>query len=496
MVRSNSAPTHHAPVPTLTPDVQHRFNARVLDPQVVLHTPHDVPTQATAYVANSLIIHGTTDQVSMEALRTLRVAAQEEQIAIHVDDSGPKTRQLFADVSPAAAQVIDQHWPTKVSLRRRSKLPMPSVDAWELMQHTRLLGAAHNLNLEHIVHAVPSSVHEPLRPSGAVGDAQQINSFAKIPVQVVGADPALHAPSVHRTPNVVVLDTEIGEHPWFTDPEQVQRSATVMGIDLGIDGRFGPPPATTVDVTGTLSPAAGHGTFIAGLIRQTCPQARVIGIPTFDDDGVVNEHSLLTSLVLLLARHIVASERNEETGIVDVLTLSLGYYHEQPKDRAHTSSLARIVGAMAEHGITVVASAGSDTTLAPIMPAAVSAEVTAAGHAPMVSVGSLNPGGKSVSWFSNAGQWVTCHREGANLISTIDVPGFPADQPRSQRSGSPSNAPAGGFALWTGTSFAAPVFAGQVAALMANGPVAVDRASLIKRAHEAVQENLSEGTAG
>ena len=38
----------------------------------------------------------------------------------------------------------------------------------------------------------------------------------------------------------------------------------------------------------------------------------------------------------------------------------------------------------------------------------------------MVSVGALNPN-RTIALFSNAGDWVTCHRPGAALVSTFPI---------------------------------------------------------------------------
>ena len=37
---------------------------------------------------------------------------------------------------------------------------------------------------------------------------------------------------------------------------------------------------------GVLDPDAGHGTFIAGLIRQNCPDADILAVRVMGGDGV------------------------------------------------------------------------------------------------------------------------------------------------------------------------------------------------------------------
>ena len=93
---------------------------------------------------------------------------------------------------------------------------------------------------------------------------------------------------------------------------------------------------------------------------------------------------------------------------------------------------------------------------------------------PVVSVGALNPDLRSVALFSNAGDWVCCHRQGAALVSTMPTTFDGSLQPvapvRINGGGlrstiDPDNFH-GGFATWSGTSFAAPILAAEVAELL------------------------------
>ena len=94
-----------------------------------------------------------------------------------------------------------------------------------------------------------------------------------------------------RRPVVALLDTGAGAHPWLPSTI-VDRAPTVAGLPIGLTD-----PATAPEVTGTLnSPLegsldsdAGHGTFIAGLIRQTCPDANILAVRVMYSDGVVEE---------------------------------------------------------------------------------------------------------------------------------------------------------------------------------------------------------------
>ena len=123
----------------------------------------------------------------------------------------------------------------------------------------------------------------------------------------------------------------------------------------------------------------------------------------------------------------------------------------------------------------MVASAGNDATSRPCYPAAFAApELTPAatrGRVPVSAVGALNPDG-TVAMFSNDGPWVRYLRQGAGLVSTV-----PTDLDGSLEATSTLVTSRGevrstidpddfssGFAVWSGTSFSAPLFAGQLAA--------------------------------
>ena len=95
---------------------------------------------------------------------------------------------------------------------------------------------------------------------------------------------------------------------------------------------------------------------------------------------------------------------------IDVLNLSLGYYHETPEDELFARTLQRPAGAGAPRGCAVVCSAGNDATDRPTLPGG-AVEVAGRGfrrrrarRTPRrhVSVGALNPNA-SVALFSNIG---------------------------------------------------------------------------------------------
>jgi len=79
-----------------------------------------------------------------------------------------------------------------------------------------------------------------------------------------------------------------------------------------------------------------------------------------------------------------------------------------------------------------------------------------------------------VALFSNDGPWVRFWRPGASLVSTMPTTFDGSDEPRNVVVGDRGETRAGldpddfsaGFGVWSGTSFAAPVFAGELAGLL------------------------------
>ena len=123
---------------------------------------------------------------------------------------------------------------------------------------------------------------------------------------------------------------------------------------------------------------------------------------------------------------------------IDVLSLSMGYYHETPEDLLFDPTMYDILRLMGECGVAVVCSAGNDATARPMFPAAFAPWADGKGGVPatkdvvpVVSVGALNPNGTD-ALFSNAGPWVRAYAPGAvgDEHAAAHVPGRPgADGP-------------------------------------------------------------------
>jgi subtilisin family serine protease len=101
---------------------------------------------------------------------------------------------------------------------------------------------------------------------------------------------------------------------------------------------------------------------------------------------------------------------------------------------------------------------------------------------PVVSVGALNPNNRTDALFSNTGGWVKVYRRGAAVLSTFPVTFKGGLEPtartvvryRMRETIDPDDF-SGGFGLWSGTSFAAPIAAGELAGALV-GKLEVDGA--------------------
>ncbi len=252
--------------------------------------------------------------------------------------------------------------------------------------------------------------------------------------------PAPSAPSAtpgKRRVTLALLDTGIGEHPWFTGRDWFQA--------CGDDVRDVPD----ADHDERLDSIAGHGTFIAGVVLQHAPGAHLVVEKVMDGDGSTDEMRLLRGLARLRSR-----ARNAATP-VDVISLSLGCYtHDDRPSPALQHGLAAW-----GHETVIVACAGNASSERPYWPAAMKR---------VIGVGSLDASGHDRASFSNYGWWVDACTVGDQVVSSF----FTFDGRSPQGRGGPAVTESfDGYARWSGTSFAAPRVAAAIAHAAAAGGV-------------------------
>lgn len=172
------------------------------------------------------------------------------------------------------------------------------------------------------------------------------------------------------------------------------------------------PPEDVADGVGNA--AWGHGTMVAGVIARLAPEAKIMPIRVLDADG--------NGSVLAVAKGIRYAVQHGAR----VVNLSLGGTRE-------FGVLTQVLRAATDAGVVVVAAAGNDGTDIPQYPA---------GFTGVIGVAAADPDDRKAS-FSTYGSDVALVAPGVGVRSTYGN---------------------GGYATWSGTSFAAP-FVSATAAL-------------------------------
>lgn len=183
----------------------------------------------------------------------------------------------------------------------------------------------------------------------------------------------------------------------------------------------------------TLTSGGGHGTFVAGVIRQIAPAAVVNVYKALDGEGTGDEERVACAILRAAADG------------ADIINLSLG--SETYRDRPPVA-LEAALQAIPDH-IVVVAAAGNQGSRRPFWPAAFKR---------VIAVAALDVDGGPAPW-SNRGSWVDLSTRGEGVVSTF-VYGEEAPEDDPNPENFEVKAP---WAMWSGTSFAAPQVAGLIA---------------------------------
>jgi hypothetical protein len=512
-------------VTSLSPALLARHGARVLDPAAVPVADPAAALRPTAYRTRTLLVP--------RRLQRDPFLAEINNVLARVG------MRLTATAGDDSRDDLLGGFPVTAVLERADEdaLPPVTVDAWTALTALRTATAKRGLDamltaadvatigLEHLLFGA-AITGSPEVHGHAAGDSYlTATSDSRIPVAVYADPPRRRtdgecAARFGRRPVIAVLDTGVRAHPWLgvtraapgaagyvTAPDgcvQVDQSiqdaiyGSALAAVTGGDGArklIRHPwdiPVTQDPLVGELSPATGHGTFIAGIVAQAVPDATVLSIRIMHSDDVVYEGDLAAALQQLVLRVAQAQDpAGPQSGLlIDALSLSLGYFPESPQDADYTSALKPVIDTLLSMGVLITASAGNDAVSRRCYPAAFAAAPRPAGVPPLVSVGALNPNGTRAI-FSDDGCWVTAWAPGAMVVSTfpVDVNGAfePAELvsgPPDRPDGQPPDRPdehwrtrealdpddfRGGFAVWSGTSFAAPALAAWLAAALVDG---------------------------
>ncbi|MFI9155047.1 S8/S53 family peptidase [Streptomyces sp. NPDC053367] len=291
---------------------------------------------------------------------------------------------------------------------------------------------------------------------------------------------------------VPVPRTETPNPALDSGPYDPETAVGVLVVDTGLmhDYRSYPPLAHTegdaqlreTDDQGVLQQYVGHGTFIAGLVAAVAPNTEITVSNALTDAGAILESDFGEKLF----------EAVDRGGWPDILSLSAG------TSNGRLDGLLGVENFMLEltsHRTLLVACAGNNASATPFWPAAYAGLPDFEDC--VLSVGALRGDGEFGACFSNHGSWVRAYAPGERLTGpltgfttpvpyvyqhstydacrygftytcTCQAPGHTGVLTEEQNGGSgkADQVMFEGFANWSGTSFAAPVAAGMIAAHM------------------------------
>jgi Subtilase family len=192
---------------------------------------------------------------------------------------------------------------------------------------------------------------------------------------------------------------------------------------------------------GYLDFDAGHGTFVAGIVQHVAPDAQIRMYRAIDSDGIAGE-------VAVACEMIHAAQHG-----ADIINLSLGCQTQDnipPVAIRAALEVIRELERAQDREILIVAAAGNYGDMTPCWPAA---------FRRVVSVAGLAPDMLPTQW-SSRGFWVTCSTVGQGLRST-----YVQGRESYLVNPVPYDFPPDAWAVWSGTSFAAPQITGALARL-------------------------------
>ena len=243
----------------------------------------------------------------------------------------------------------------------------------------------------------------------------------------IGPYPSPHSGSDGTGVNIYIADTgllpaaDVRQHAWLAD----------------VDGDKDP----CVPDSGILQPYYGHGTFAAGVARCMAPKAGVYVANIFSTAGSALESVMVARLDKALR------ERPEP----DLVHLSVA---TPTRKNMHLIAFERWLERLSRtKGTVCVAAAGNYNTATRCWPGAFRG---------VISVGALDLDWRSRAHYSNSGRWVDVYAPGTNLINAYTTGDYRCKVAPFKNTMRKFT----GLAQWSGTSFAAPMVTGLIAAQM------------------------------
>lgn len=183
----------------------------------------------------------------------------------------------------------------------------------------------------------------------------------------------------------------------------------------------------------------GHGTFVAGVIKQAAPAAHIQVEGALTHGGAVYESELVEQL----------HQAYLEKGDPELISISAGTHTRNDFALISFDALKDALGLEGAKTL-VIAAAGNDGSSTPFWPAAFDW---------VVGVGAVDDSGKVAS-YSNYGPWVDVYALGTDHVNAFPIGTYHCYEPANAGQVRVFD----GLAQWSGTSFATPIVTGLVAA--------------------------------
>jgi thermitase len=241
---------------------------------------------------------------------------------------------------------------------------------------------------------------------------------------------------------VALLDTGLDPHPWFAGRPWLS--------EWGLS-----PEVLDPECVRDRDRQAGHGTFVAGVLLRHAPGVVIRHHRSLSSLGLTDDVTVAAALRQVHRRAAAHGSR------IDVVVLTAGCH---TADDRCPPVLGREIDRQPD--TVVVAAAGNNGGSRPFWPAALPS---------VVGVAATGPDG-TLAAFSNRGDWVDAVAPGVDVISSY-VRLLPAEDGVAPG----TTTRVYGAARWSGTSFAAPRIAADVARLRHQGASADEAREMVRR---------------